>query len=451
MIKNNRRSFFFFLFALSAMPFSACKQVEEDFSKYPVFPLQLTYEEPAPNSNQGLKLKWNKINTSDFVQYFVVKSTTDSIPELKAGIPLSTGFTIATIKDPTKTDATDFSFSSQSRIYYRVFAQLGTRFVSSQNVILNANVTALKNQNYDFAYNSKKNLLYLVDRNTSNLSLYDVNKNAVIKGVKINVYSSNNYFLALGQYNGLDEVYVLGTDAGSNATIYIYDAATLDFKDFIPLNSSSIQSFSLAADNSGVIYAHNTVGTPKMNAYSRETKALLSGNATTTYSMRIKRLSEGKILGLPNASNLMYLYQFDDAGQYAKAPISAFATIVPPNNNVNNTIPLAVSPTGNTFVIGADGSIFNNNLNLLGSLSNFSNVYGSFDFSEDGTKLYASTTGQINVFSLPSLVLEKTIPARNKGRGLFNVGNNQLLIVADGFDNNTGSTTTLLEKINIVK
>ena len=279
------------------MTFSACKQVEEDFSKYPVFPLQLTYEEPVPNSNQGLKLTWNKINTSDFVQYFVVKSTTDSIPELKAGIPLSAGFTIATIKDPTKTDATDFSFSSQSRIYYRVFAQLGTRFVSSQNVILNANVTALKGQNYDFAYNSKKNLLYLVDRNTSGLSLYDVNKNAVIKGVKINIYTSNNYFLALGQYNGLDEVYVLGTDASSFATIYIYDAATLDFKDVIPLNSSSIQSFSLAADNSGVIYVHNTVGTPKMYAYSRATKALLSGTATTTYAMRIKRLSEGKILG----------------------------------------------------------------------------------------------------------------------------------------------------------
>ena len=448
MIKTKYLFLFSGLLFSFSLAFNSCRK-EEDLSKYSNFPLELTYED-VPS---GIKLKWNKVNTSDFVQYLIVRSVTDTIPDIKTGTLANSVATVARITDANKTEFIDFA-TLNSKAYYRVFVQLGNRFVSSRNITPNANIISVPGFTYELLYNPKRKFVYMLDRNNALLNLYDVNKNAVVKSVRVSLNTSNIFYLNLGQFNGNDELQIQGMDASSNGMINIHDPVTLELKDQIGTGFSSSSVTSFCSDNSGTFFAYAS-SFFSLKAISRTQKIVLSTNNLNNSgnTLRFKKLSDSKIVGMPSNTGYAQLLQFNASGQYASPANLAFVSLI--SSGTNN--PFVVSPFENVFIHGFNGVIYDNQMKFLGQLSTSSIItYRDFAFSDDATKLYAATTSnagrrQVDVFNLPALNLDKSINTKTFCRNIYNIGNNQLLLVGDGFDNTTGAQTTIFEKIDINK
>jgi hypothetical protein len=443
-----KQLFLFCLFTISILwTFNGCRK-QDDFSKYAAFPLELTIQDVS----SGTKLKWNKINTSDFVQYIVVRNTVDTTPDIKSTTNLSTVPIFARITDPTKTELIDLDVVT-SKTYYRVFAQLGNRFIGSVNVASNSSLVSVPGNFYEFAYNLKRNYIYMLDRNSGFVNLYDVNKGAVVKSIRVALSTSNYFYMVMNQYSGADELLIQGVDGNGNATINVHDPVTLELKDQISTGFSSSYLYSYCSDyNTGILYAYSSPNNA-IRAISRGQKTILSTNTllTSGYNLRFKKITDSKIIGMPYASGNYQLLQFGNSGQMV-APVIATNVNVS-STSINN--PFVVSPFENVFIYGFNGQVFDKDMKTVGQLATSSiNTYRDFAFSDDATKIFAATSSslgkrQLDVFTNPGLSFVKSIVTKTFSRNIFYIGNNQVLNISDGFDNQTGLQSTIFEKIDV--
>ncbi len=431
------------LFAL-ALCFLSCKK-EVDTTKYPEFPINLTYElTPA-----GLKLKWNPIQTSDFVQYIVIRTfTNDTIKDIPANTPVTSISSFTRIADPIKTEFIDQAINSSStvtsKVNYRIFAQLGNRFVSSRNIVPFSAIPWLNAIVSDMVWLPKTQSLFLVDKGNSFVHKIDLQKDTIEKSLKCLFVGSQYMYIDGGLHNGVEELYV----PQSTGHVYVINPITLAEIDRIPYSSSGSGVLaSVITDNNGTLFT--SMQSPfRMSMFNRQNKNIVAETDVTNNTVRLRKMSSNKLVGVPMSSGYMFTFDYNTSAKtlnmtnyiYLSASLSSDA--------------FEVSTDGNFFIVGSAGVVYNKNLQLINQLSNITGSlnYVDFAFSADGKKLYAansiSTRRQIDVINTTNFTLEKTIPIRTMPRNIV-VTEKQIIIFSLGTNPVTGAQGTLIEKIDL--
>jgi hypothetical protein len=224
------RSFAYALLALCLVGLhTACKK---ETDTYDLYPIHLS----SVDTLGTIKLSWTKIETSDFIEYVVVRSIKDSIADFNE-LNTSGGATIiGRVTNAKLSEFLDFvSNSTVNRFYYRVFARLKNRTISSANYRYNSELTILNVTIPSEIIQDEKNpnLVYLNASNTGQITLYDLEKDSIL-AQSSTVFSSSHIILASDRGANAEIVQVFN----NSRKIVFRDAKTLEIKANLDFNYS---------------------------------------------------------------------------------------------------------------------------------------------------------------------------------------------------------------------
>ena len=443
-----KNSYFFkhslYILAFASLVFSfSCKK--EAQTTYARFPVELTTQDVL----NGVKLSWTKVETSDFVDYTIVRSTGDSIPELAQLATNPLALVITRITDPKVTTFTDIRNTSIiPRSYYRVFARLNGRNVSSKNVLINAEILDLGNNFTEIIANNSKDKprFYLSGNSTTNILAYDATDNRILA---VNTTAPNSSMrLAVASKNGASEEVAAYTSFSN--VISFFDAETLKSMGTatLPTNGSQVIASIGTADGFFIfVTAESTnnikivdLATHAVNQVTLSFTTTFSSNSVLTQNPATREL----IIRDPTQSSARVgRIDYNAQGQILGGGFLGFISI-----SFVQTPVLRISPSGDAFIIG--GSVFNRNLQLRANLfSSTGSSYTDFCYPVAGNKMYAmtfasSTTSVIDEYDATTLRITQSIPTKIGGLRCFTT-ENALVIFSNA--NLTGRTN--IQKIKI--
>lgn len=419
---------FFALLLCFSFLASACQKEEIDNSDKN-YPIQLTATIPSRN----VELTWTKTNIASFEGYVVVRST-EPIPDTETP---PTG-AIATISDQDINSFSDSSFPFVEKIYYKVFVKAAGRFLISPTVELVTNINLL-NLAASFAQpDPENNVVFLTDLNKSQLYRYNYLTDEFTDSLTLS--SLFTIKTALGDNGEGLELYI---SYNNDSRIYVYDAATLDFKTSIIMNGSVI---SFASGNNGFIY----VATDNFNAnfavYKRSNKTLV-GSANYSFGSfdRVLTVLPGNGLVIDAANSKLDAYTINQSTGAVTNHKEAFVQ----NNFFGSNGKITTSADGSAFMPFPDGVIYNKDLAATNSLPNPNfTFFSDFAFSEESDKLWAfpNSPFEMREFAYPSLDGPTTKPLNYSVVRAFPDGD-QLILVGLVF--NQFTTQTIVDRLPI--
>ncbi len=429
-------------FTLLVFSFS-CKK--EASTTYVRFPVELT----ATDVVNGVKLTWTKIETTDFVDYTIVRSTGDSIPELSQLVANPSAFIVTRITDAKVTTFTDLRNTPIAvRTTYRVFARLNGRNVSSRNVLINAEILDLGSSFTEIiANNSKDKPRFYLSSNVSNSILaYNATDHRIL-ATNTSVPSSNMR-LAVASKNGANEEIAAYT-SGTNIVSF-FDAETLK-----PMGNATVvtNGFPIVAsigtvDGFFIFVTSESTNNIKVVSVTTHniSQATVSFSATFLSNSILAKNPAARelILRDPNTSSVRVgRIEYNAQGQILDGGILGFVSI-----SFTQTPVLRISPSGDAFIIGA--SVLNRNLQIKGSIfSNTGGSYTDFYYANTSNKIYAltfasSTTSLLDEYDASTLRFVRTIPVKLPGFRCFTT--EDAVIV---FSNTNFTGRTNVQKIKI--
>ncbi len=400
-----------FALLLAAMAFFSCQKEEIDNSDNDGYGIQLSLHKPGRN----VELTWTRTNVSNFEQYLVARSL-DSLPD--SPIPNNV---IATLDNVDSTHFVDASFPLANKVFYKIYAKIGDRFLLSQTVSVVPDVKLLDFQTIKVIRYAPTQSLYMVSEQEAKLRRYDYVKETV--EAERNLGAAFFVPMAAGDNGFGHELYY---SSNQTSTITIADALTLQTKDNFSANSSVS---ALAAGNGFVIAATSHWSDP-LAIYSRSNKSFIDGGDGSIDFDRTIGIIPGSNTSIIEADfNFINQYDLTQSGQvnFMKSA-NSFGGIIPQ---------IVFSPAGSHFLPNAAGNIMDNNLNIVGILpnSNFNNFI-TYVFSADGKKLFAFSNvfaGVMQEFSFPDLTLLNTTDLGYLVVNAFNGEGNDILVVGRVF------------------
>lgn len=431
----------FSAFSLLVFSFSCKKETQPDYARFPV---ELTTVDVI----NGVKLSWTKVETSDFVDYTIVRSTGDSIPELNQLAANPSAFVVARIGDAKLTTFTDIRNTSvATRTFYRVFARLSGRNVSSKNVLINADIVDLGTGFTEIIGNNSKDKprFYMSGSFSNSILAYDATDSRI---VAINTTSlTANMRLAVASKNGVNEevaAYTTGT-----SSISFFDAETLKSTGTLALTGGSPIVASIGTvDGFFIFVTSETTNNIKIVNLTTHTvsQATISFTVTLFSGCVLTKNPASRELFLrdPNqSSSRICRIEYNAQGQILDGGLLGFVNIL-----FMQTPVLRVSAGGDLFMVSS--TIFNRSLQAKASFSTSAGgSYADFYFSAAGNKIYALTFGSsiasnIDEYDATSFKFTQSIPTKVAGLRCFTT-ENALIIFSNG--NSTGRTN--VQKIKI--
>ncbi len=432
----------FSTFLLLVFSFSCKKETPPDYARFPV---ELTTTDVL----NGVKLTWTKVETSDFIDYTIVRSTGDSIPELSqlAANPLA--FVITRIADPRVTTFTDIRNTSVAvRSFYRVFARLNGRNVSSKNVLINAEVVDLGNAFTEVIGNNSKDKprFYLSGSFTTSILAYDATDSRVL-AINTSVPSANMR-LAVASKNGANEE-IAAYSSGSNLVSF-FDAETLKPSGSAVALTSGFSIFASIGTVDGFFIFVTSESTNNIKIVNLTTHTI--SQATVFFSSNF--LSGSIITKNPVARELILRdanqssvrvgrIEYNAQGQILDGGSLGFVSVA-----FVQTPVLRVPSSGDAFIIG--GSVFNRSLQLRGNLfSSVGSNYVDICYATTGNKMYAMTFASsivslIDEYDATTLRITQTMTTKVGGLRCFTTDN--ALVI---FSNTNSTGRTNVQKIKI--
>ena len=432
----------FSAFLLLVFSFSCKKETQPDYARFPV---ELTTVDVL----NGVKLTWTKVETSDFVDYTIVRSTGDSIPELSQLAANPSAFVITRITDPKVTTFTDIrNTSSATRSFYRVFARLSGRNVSSKNVLINAEIVDLGTGFTEVITNNSKDKprFYLSGSFTNSILAYDATDNRIL-ATNISVPNANMR-LAVASKNGANEE-VAAYNSG-NGSLFFFDAETLKSKGNAVLVTNGSPIIASIGTIDGFFIFVTSESTNNIKIVDLATHAI--GQATVSFTSTFfsnsvlakNPAARELILRDPNQSSVRVgRIEYNAQGQILDGGNLGFASV-----SFVQTPVLRVSPSGDAFIIGA--TVFSRNLVIKSSLlSPTGSSYADFYYAATSNKIYAlgfggSIASVVDEYDAVTLRITQSIPTKVAGFRCFTTDN--ALVI---FSNSNSTGRTNVQKIKI--
>lgn len=430
----------FSAFALLIVSFSCKKETSPDYARFPV---ELTSADVV----NGVKLTWTKVETSDFVDYTIVRSTGDSIPELAQLAANPSAFVVTRITDPKITTFTDPRISTQVvRTHYRVFARLSGRNLASRNVLVNADILDLGTVFSDFVSNNDKNkpLFYLSGSFTNTLLCYDGAADRIVTSAT--VLPLTGMRLAVASKNGENED--IAAYGFSSSTISFFDAKTLKQTGSLQFGNAPVIA-SAAGTTDGFFIFVTTESINNVKVVSITNHAVIS-QYTLSFSGSIPQGSvmtknpsaREFIMRDPSTTSNVRIsrIQYNEQGQIMDGGIMGFVNLSFPSS----TAVLRVSTNGDTFIIG-NAVYARTSLQLKTNIvTSTGSGYADLTFGAQNDKIFAlSAALSLDEFDASTYKFVRSLPVKITGLRCFAI-NNAFIV----FSNGSGSRTTV-QKIKI--
>lgn len=389
-------------------------------SEYDKGSILLTAEE----ASNGIELKWNNVNSNDFVRYEVYRSTSP-IPDPTSKVPINASFLIGTISNSDNHFFID-SLSSGTN-YYRVQVVLKFRNLVSNNIQKQNGVSFLGTFS-ESGICRDLNLIYCV--NTSGqFTVYDYQKDVIVLQDK----PMNLSKFYIGK-NGNNEPALFGISTSPSNVLLEFNPTTLEQTDVHPLPTYT----DYFAVGDGVLY-FNYNG-DSIVTYSLATDKRIGGVACNGAYML--NLSENHNSMLVTSSGFNQVFYFNIGSD--KLPVLYY--------NVNDTYNLMnfckISSNGN-YMINQSGQLLGKNMNYLGKFqpSNFSS-FADFAFTSDELNVLGNQQTSIILFKTADQQLMNTYFISNS---FFNapkiyVNGDKLIIIINSFDQLTGQMIVTIKK-----
>ena len=417
---------------------TSCKKENDNFADYPI---SLSVKDTLGTT----KLTWTKIESSDFIEYVVVRSNKDSIRDFSNLNTTGGAVIISRISNVKQTDFLDFSGTNFAvKFYYRVFARMKNRTLSSPNYQYNSDLSVLNiAQPSEIIQDvSNPNLVYLNSLSSNQIILYDLLKDSII-AKSTSTFGSSRIILASDKGNNAELIQY------NSQRVYFFDAKTLELKTSV---NFAYNIYNISGSQDGFIYM-----------YVDESNKQL----------QILRLSDHKVIStLSSYINNNYFY----SAFLNKIPNTNSVLVIENNSSNPNVAKILHDPQGNFVSSQYLGRIINNSsfsqlmrisskgayfffnslvfaeplditkpLNLV--LQNFSD----FAFKEDETKCYIvrqiftnTTNNLLEEYSLPNGKLLRTLTTKITGR--FVIYKDKAYIFGAS---NVSSQQTILQKVQL--
>ena len=206
------------------------------------FPLQLT----ATQEGRNIKLNWTQTKVSTFEEYVVVRST-EPIPIDFIPTPFSQ-LVIKRLDEFEENEFTDNNPLLAERIYYKVFVDIGDRFLQSEERVVEYEVTILGGIPGKVAFNAATNMLYILNQETAEVLAYNYVTNESMGKV-----AAGTSFIDFqpGNNGSGEELYLVN----SSNSVKIYDAFSMELKRTISPGSSLFMR-EVATNSNGQIYIY---------------------------------------------------------------------------------------------------------------------------------------------------------------------------------------------------
>jgi hypothetical protein len=409
----------------------SCKKEEDNFNFNPVS-LTLT------DTLGFVKVKWSKVESTDFQEYILVRSIRDSINSL-TDVSATSGISIVSRSTNFKTvEFIDQQLNQvTTRIYYRLFVRMKNRTFSSVNAIYNSDLSFLNAPppSIIFENPNNPNHIYFGSSNTSQILLYDFNRDTILARSPASISSSA---LTVVNNNGTTELVQLF----GNSLVF-RDALTFDIKNNI-VSTRSIQS--LGAGGNGFICYYDD----EWN-FNYKLMRLSDRTVTSTQSQNIENTSfyGGTLFKEYNSNSFLIFYSnnvarisYDAQGNFNPA------RVIIRNTNFSWSSSIRISPKGNYFLVGSQ--LYSQPLEQLKQVNLLVGSFTDLIYSADESKMYIlrstnfSSTGIVEEYSLPSGRLLRSFGAKVMGRMAIN---KDMLYIFSG--SNSSSTQTVVQKIKL--
>jgi hypothetical protein len=414
----------------------SCKKEADSYSQ---FPIDLSLVDAA----NGVQLNWSKVNTSDFIDYQLVKSTVDTVPDFRFLSLNPKAFVFARINDLKKTSF----FDDQSNIirtektYYRLFVRLEGRVLSSPNIANNSTIINLGSSFTEVLSNNSKDnpRFYLGNSGKAECVIYDAKAEKITVKGSLKFDNFTNLRMALASRNGANEelaATALGNQITFNDATNLQTLTTITFPNALPL--------ALVGTSDGFFIIVTNETTNNVKCVSVGTHTILS---QTTVNFGFAPYAGSVLIKNPTDRECVMHdpYGFFDSTRIARFRYNAQGQISDVvNASVTNTTfstvisNIAVSPDGVYYLL--NNSVVNRNLGYVRKIVNTSNnPYLNFCFNPSNGKLYGmelnlqgAANALIDEMDFPNLVKSRKIVSRVQGIRSFVVDNN-LLVFANTF------------------
>jgi len=387
-------------------------------------------------TDTSVTLRWTKLDSECFNSYRIYREASNDSSNI------NNYNSIKTFTDANETTYTDTNLMLASTIKYQVYAETCNGYFISNLVFKKRDdiYTIGASDYYDVVFDKESDNIYVLDKGgyySNDAQIIKVNYKNFDQEVSIPI-NYNMGFGSIGKYNSSKELYVPSNDY-SDRSIYIYDANTLSLKSKFNHGESDVSSVAI---NNNQLFLGVDDYSYSIKCYSRASFAFIDGLGSFYNESRVKLIpgTTTELFAVENSNEIGY-YKFDSNG----AGVSH-------NEEYSGYYPdysmMEVAPSGDIFITGSRGYVYDKELNFKGSLS-YSTNYNSYAFSEDGSKIYAchNQMNQIDVFNSTTLALESSMPTMEEPKRVF--VDEGMLILFSRVYNNYGSYTYAIEKINI--
>lgn len=335
------------------------------------YPINLSVEAKST----FIQLEWNQTPVSTFGEYIILRSSSP-IPD--SPVPETTVSTIIVDRIDENNIHTfrDFTFPLEEVLYYKVYADIGDRFLSSPSVMVTTDFDRIPFRADALFFDKKEKRVLGFDQFNDIFFEYDYINGEVIGSQFI---SMGFPVIRTGEYLGQKEVYLYD----NGGTVYILDRNTLEVKKQFHVNLYSIVDFYY---NNGLFYATYRSNAPGFGVFDRNgliksTSAVVTGN-------------DHKLLLIPGSEETEVI----DVGlqKIARYGISQSGTTslissISLSNQSAQSLP-RFNADSTLFVSSNLGQIFNRQLNLVHKVQANGKFFNNFIYTEDNAYLVGTVS-----------------------------------------------------------
>lgn len=393
----------------------------------------------ASMNNVVVQLTWTQTTVSTFEEYVILRST-EPIPDNP--IPEAGGSTvlIARIDERTKTTIEDSEFPLEQTMYYKVYADIGGRFLESATVRVDISFTFFPFRNDIGTYDPVAGTLIGFDNSTRNLFEYSIENHSVIRSRPVNDQTT---ILRYGNYLGEDEIYA----SDNNNIIRVYDRNTMNLKTTLSTGFHILTDFQYA-ENKFFITTRNML--PAFVVMSR------SGGQTLATAGTVQQYEHKALIDKTGGDLNVYDIGTTHLARYKIASNGQILETVTKNLSASGNIAIPdIKPDGSQIVLTNQGNILGTStLEEKTVLDSDNNFFVDIAFGNDDQTVAAyfnrfditTTSHVIRIFDTENYELLSTSKLPFSANKIFSHDHTYYATGVVFFDNQIG--TILVEVYN---
>ena len=338
------------------------------------YPLELT----VVSENSSVELHWTELTVSSFEEYIIVRSQ-DPIPDSPEPELIGNAIIVERIDKVKVTEFIDFAPPISKTVYYKVFGKIDGRFLPTPAVRVDLSIQIIDLRADFTEIDQDKQEIIGFDRTSQSLFIY----NYATEKIRVQTFASfSNPTIRIGNYNGVDEIYV--TD--QSGVMYIYSRANLHM---IRQSTSSPYSIDFIYDQGRFILARYTGDVVIMDRATLQIQDIENGIFNQRSLLRgVRTNDELEILEVGINQINKYIVEGNSLRRVG------FITDIP-----GGSLKTAEHPDGRQFVVNSTGRVLNNELEFVAKIEDGLQFYNQIEYTEDGSQLF--TAGfQVNEFKL---------------------------------------------------